>query len=74
MQSVGELAEGAAGEPGEGDELAAVGVAGELEADAGLFDDGQAMWGVVEQDAGLGGVGPRASRLARRWMGEWESA
>ena len=57
VQSVGELAEDAAGEPGEGDELTAVGVAGELETDAGLLDDGQAMGCVVEQDAGLGGVG-----------------
>ncbi len=70
LQTVGELAEGVAGEPGEGDELAAMGVAGELEADAGLLDLGQAMGGVVEQDAGSGrGPGERASRLARRWMG-----
>ena len=69
VQSVGELAEGVACEPGEGDELAAVGVAGELQADAGLLDDRQAMGGVVEQDAGLSGVRRRASRVARSRMG-----
>ncbi len=36
MQSIGELAEDAAREPGEGEELPAVGVAGELQAESGL--------------------------------------
>ena len=35
MQPVGVFAEGAAGDPGEGEELPAVGVAGDLQADAG---------------------------------------
>src|ERR1039457_3056223 len=56
LQSISEFAEGAAGEPGKREELSAVGVAGELEADAGLFDNRQAAGRVVEQNAGLAGA------------------
>ena len=40
LQTISEFAEGAAGDPGKGEALAAVGVAGELETDAGLLCDG----------------------------------
>jgi len=40
LQTIRKFAEGAMREPGEGKALAAVGVAGELEADAGLLCDG----------------------------------
>ena len=40
--------------------MAQVGVAGELQADAGLLGNGQAVGYVVEQDAGLGEVGVKA--------------
>ena len=69
MQPVGKLSEGAAGEPGEGDKLAAVSVAGELEADAGLLDDRQEMGSVVEQDAGQGGVREEGLKIGAKMDG-----
>ncbi len=56
VKTAGEAAIDAAREPREGNDLAAVGVAGELQADARLFHDGQAGGRVVEEDAGLGGA------------------
>ena len=53
LQAVGELAECAAREPREWEHLAAVGVARELETDAGSLHNRQAAGHVIEQDAGL---------------------
>ena len=39
VEAVGEVAEDAMREPGEGEELAAVSVAGELQGDTGVFGD-----------------------------------
>jgi len=62
-----ELAEGAAGEPCDWKELAAVSVPRELQADAGLLDDGQAIGHMVEQNAGLAGSMCRLSSAERIW-------
>src|SRR5271157_545245 len=55
LQSICEVTEGTADEPGKREDLSAVGVAGELEADAGLFDLSQAAGRGIEQNAGVGG-------------------
>src|ERR1700722_18736704 len=56
LESVGVCAEDARGEPGEGKNLAAVGVTGKLQRDALLFGDGQRVRNVREQDAGARAV------------------
>ena len=44
--------------------LAAVGMAGELQSDAGLLHDGQARGRMVEQYAGLSAIEPQAVKEA----------
>ena len=56
LEAVSVGAEDARGEPSERKNLAAVGVAGELERDALLLWNGQAVRHVGEQDAGAGAV------------------
>src|ERR1035437_154301 len=65
VQSVGEFTEDAPRQPGEGEELSAMGVAGELEADAGLLDDGQTAGHVVEQNARFAGEQMQALQRGR---------
>src|ERR1700758_2920627 len=56
LEAVGVGAEDARREPGEGEYLAAVRVAGELQRNSLLFRNGQAVWDVREQDAGARAV------------------
>ena len=51
LQTVGEAAKDAACKPCKWKDLTSMGVAGELEADARLFDDGQPIGYVIEQNA-----------------------
>ena len=51
VQAISEVAEDAARKPCKRKELPFVGVAGELQADARLLDDGQAIGNVIEQNA-----------------------
>jgi len=52
LQSVNELAVDSGRNPGKGEKLSAVGVAGELQGEAFFFGDLQPVGGVSEQDAG----------------------
>jgi len=56
FQAVGEFTEDAGGKPGEGKNLAAMSVPGELEANSLLFDDGETVRNVGEEDASAGGI------------------
>ena len=56
FQAVGKFTEDAGGKPGKGKNLAAVGVPGKLKANSLLFDDGETVRDVSEENAGAGGI------------------